>query len=205
MNLASLLETYQALENEDKYLAIMAEVERLGSLDVLKNKLEPNLLTFYMGLNLIGNWQSEGFYFLFAEGYRLLPYLSNTLEALGLFDLKKEFEVCLTWLKAYFKEKGLVFLDFSKPIDEVNHYDFINFLSSPNLKISEPLLNEIPKEERKQISKTYKQSLARLDDEAERYFGYGTKENGFFVLTDFLNRLDATQTPHKETKGKNDD
>lgn len=202
MNLASLLEAYQALENEDKYLAIMAEVERLGSFDVLKNELEPNLLTFYMGLNLIGNWQSEGFYFLFAEGYRLLPYLSSTLEALELFDLKKEFDACLTWLGAYFMEKRLVFLDFSKPIDEAKHYKFINFLSNPRFTLSHPVLTKIPKDERKEVCQAYKKHLARLDEIAERYFGYDTEENGFFVLTDFLNRLEATQKPHKETKGK---
>lgn len=105
-DLKTLLGNYDGLENDLKFASISDEIWRLGSLEEIKNEVSHEAFTFHIAVNMKGNWKCDGWSYIFAEGHSLLPYISGTLNKLGLVELENQFDDTVFWLKEYFGNAG---------------------------------------------------------------------------------------------------
>ncbi|KGQ29764.1 hypothetical protein P375_11840 [Gallibacterium genomosp. 2] len=192
-DLKTLLGNYDGLENDLKFTSISDEIWRLGSLEEIKNEVSHEAFTFHIAVNMIGNWKCDGWAYIFAEGHSLLPYISGTLKELGLIELKNQFDDTVFWLKEYFANAGVEFLNFEKELDEKDHYDVINFLSNPRFKVEDEKLNYISMDDRKIVSKKYKAEIGKLEDISEKLWGYGTEEDGWKNVLDYIGKVFGTK------------
>lgn len=187
-DLTPLLAKYDDLDYESKYASISDDIWRLGSLEEIKKEVGYETFTFHIIVNLIGGWKSDGWNYIFAEGYEILPHVTGTLNELGLIELKNQFDNTIAWLNEYFGNVGVEFLNFEKETNEKTHYDVINVLSNPRFKDEDEKLNSISLEDRKIVSKKYKTEIGKLEDISEKLWGYGTEEDGWKDVLDFASK-----------------
>lgn len=188
-DLKLLLEKYAALEDRLKFARISDDIWQLGSLEEIKKEVSHETFIFHIAVNMIGNWQGDGWNYIFAEGHTLLPYISETFNELELLELKSQFDNTIFWLEEYFANTGVKFLNFEKEPDEKAHFDVINFLSSPRFKVEDEKLNYISAHDRKILSKKYKDEIGKLEEISEKLWGYGTEENGWKHLLDYIRKI----------------
>lgn len=188
-DLKTLLENYNGLENELKFASISDDIWKLGSLEKIKKEVSHETFTFHIAVNMIGNWKCDGWGYIFAEGHSLLPYISEALNELGLIELKNQFDNTIFWLKEYFANAGVEFLNFEKKLDEKTHYDVINFLSNPRFEVEDEKLNYISIDDRKIISQKFKVEIGKLEDISEKLWGYGAKEDGWKNILDYIRKI----------------
>lgn len=175
--LEKLLAKYSDLDDEMKFVSISDEIWQIGRLENIKKEVSDETFVFHITVNLIGNWKSNGWHYILAEGNELVPYIYDTLSKLGLDELKNAFEDVLS-----------VFTDLTKNCDEDTHIDIINFLSNPRFKVSNERLNNINKEERKQMSNKFNNAVFKLDEISEKIWGYGTEKNGWKIVTEYITK-----------------
>lgn len=84
---------------------------------------------------------------------------------------------------------GVEFLNFEQELDEKDHYDVINFLSNPRFKVEDEKLNYIRMDDRKIVSKKYKAEIGKLEDISEKLWGYGTEEDGWKNVLDYIGKV----------------
>lgn len=101
-DLKTLLGNYDGVENDLKFASISDEIWRLGSLEGIKKEVSPEAFTFHIAVSMIGNWKCDGWGCIFAEGHWLLPYVSGTLNELGLKELNNQFDDTVFWVKGIF-------------------------------------------------------------------------------------------------------
>lgn len=188
-DLKILLKKYNDLDNESKFASISDDIWKLGSLEEIKKEVSHETFTFHIIVNTVGNWKCDGWGYIFAEGHFLLPYISGTLNELGLVELKNQFDNTVFWLKEYFANAGVEFLNFEKELDEKAHYDVINFLSNYRFNVEDEKLNNISMSDRKIVSQKYKAEIGKLDDISEKLFGYGTEEDGWKNVLDYIRKI----------------
>lgn len=188
-DLKILLKKYNDLDNESKFASISDDLWKLGSLEEIKKEVSHETFTFHIIVNTVGNWKCDGWDYIFAEGHFLLPYISGTLNELGLVELKNQFDNTVFWLKEYFANAGVEFLNFEKELDEKAHYDVINFLSNYRFNVEDEKLNNISMSDRKIVSQKYKAEIGELDDISEKLFGYGTEEDGWKNVLDYIRKI----------------
>lgn len=190
-DLKILLENYSDFDNESKFARISDDIWQLGSLEEIKKEVSPEAFTFHVAVNMIGNWKCDGWDFIFMECRSLLPYLSAALDELGLSELKHQFDSVCTWLKEYFSNAGIAFLDFEQDLDEEGYYDVLNFLINPNFQVKNEKLNCIGKDDRVLTGKKYRAEMEKLDDFAQRLWGYGAEDDGWKNVLDYIEKIDA--------------
>lgn len=98
-DLKLLLEKYAALEDRLKLARISDDIWQLGSLEEIKKEVSHETFIFHIAVNMIGNWQGDGWNYIFAEGHTLLPYISETFNELELLELKSQFDNTIFWLE----------------------------------------------------------------------------------------------------------
>ena len=184
--LKNLLAKYNELDTDSKFASISDDIWRIGSLEEIKKEVDPETFTFHIIVNLIGGWKSDGWDYIFAEGYAVLPYIAGALNELGLMELKDQFDSTTAWLNEYFGNVGVDFLNFENGMDEKSHYDVINVLSNPRFKVEDETLNNISADDRKSVSKKYKTEIGKLEDISEKLWGYGAEEDGWKSVLDFI-------------------
>lgn len=188
-DLKILLDNYSDLDNESKFASISDDIWQLGSLEEIKKEVGPEAFTFHIAVNMIGNWKCDGWHFIFVECNSLLPYISEVLDKLGLLEVKNQFEGIIFWLKEYFANGGVKFLDFEQTFGEEMHYDVMNFLMNPRFQVKSKKLNNISMDDRKLISKKYKAEIEKLDDISQKLWGYGTEEDGWKNILDYIGKI----------------
>lgn len=185
-DLKILLENYNDFDNGSKFASISDDIWQLGSLEEIKKEISYEAFTFHIIVNMIGNWKCDGWSYIFAEGHSILPYISGTLNELGLIELKNQFDNTVFWLREYLGNAGVEFLNFEKELDEKAHYDVINFLSNPRFEVKDEKLNYISTDDRKIVSKKYKAEIRTLENISEKLWGYGTEEDGWKNVLDYI-------------------
>lgn len=178
-DLKQLLANYGNLDNEQKFISVSDDIWQIGALENIKKEVSDETFVFHIAVNMIGNWKSDGWHYIFAEGNELVPYIGETLSKLGLDELKNAFENVLS-----------VFPDFAKDCDEDTYYDVVNFLSNPRFKISDERLNAIDMEKRKQMSNHFNNAIADLDDISETLWGYNSEDDGWKTITDYIAKIE---------------
>lgn len=188
-DLKILLDNYSDLDNESKFASISDDIWQLGSLEEIKKEVSPEAFTFHIAVNMIGNWKCDGWHFIFVECNSLLPYISEVLDKLGLLEVKNQFDDIIFWLKEYFANGGVKFLDFEQTFGEEMHYDVMNFLMNPRFQVKSKKLNNISMDDRKLVSKKYKAEIEKLDDISQKLWGYGTEEDGWKNILDYIGKI----------------
>lgn len=189
IDLKILLENYSDFDNESKFASISDDIWQLGSLEEIKKEISSEAFIFHIAVNLIGNWKCDGWDFIFVECYSILPYVSGTLDELGLIELKNQFNNTVFWLKEYFANAGINYLNFEKELDEKIRYDVINFLANPRFKVEDEKLNYISMDNRKLVSKKYKAEIEKLDNISQKLWGYDSEEDGWQHVLDYIRKI----------------
>lgn len=118
----------------------------------------------------------------------MVPYISETLDKSGLSELKNQFNNIVFWLKEYFANAGIVFLDFGNKLEEETYYDAMNFLTNPRFKVKNEKLNFINMDDRELVSKKYKVEIEKLDGISQKLWGYGTEEDGWKNVLEYIRK-----------------
>lgn len=177
-DLKNYLDKYKDLSYEMKFVSISDEIWSIGSIEEIKNKISSECFTFHIAVNMIGNWQGEGWYYIFAEGRQLLDYIEDTLDKLGLIELKEAFNNTIS-----------LFPSFAKNSDEDTYIDVINFLQNPRFKVNDKRLNDISQEDRKILSSKYHDSINKLDDLSNSIWSYNSDADGWRNILDYIDKL----------------
>ena len=69
------------------------------------------------------------------------------------------------------------------------HYDVMNFLMNPRFQVKSEELNNISMDDRKLVSKKYKAEIEKLDDISQKLWGYGTEEDGWKNILDYIGKI----------------
>ncbi|RXZ70382.1 hypothetical protein EPT53_04055 [Fusobacterium necrophorum] len=188
-DLKILLDNYSDFDNESKFASISDDIWQLGSLEEIKKEVSSETFTFHIAVNMIGNWKCDGWHFIFVEYNSLLPYISEVLNKLGLLEVKNQFDGIIFWLKEYFSNGGIEFLNFEQAFDEKMHYDVMNFLMNPRFQVESEKLNNISMDDRKLVSKKYKAEIEKLDAISQKFWSYGTEEDGWKNILDYIGKI----------------
>jgi hypothetical protein len=85
-------------KNDDDLVAVSDELWKLGSVDDIKKQVSPELLIAHISMNIIGNHQCDGWASILDHYSAMFPYIPQALEALGLPEIKDEFQNVVTVL-----------------------------------------------------------------------------------------------------------
>ena len=160
---------------EDVLVELSDKLWELGTLEEIKEKVSPELFTLHIGMNMIGNWKGEGWWGVISEQVELIPFIPDTLEALGLSDLKTAFENVISC----FPEDTI----FS---NDDNYCDTINFLQNRRFKVSNEKLNTISPEKRNELVENIHYYLEELEQLTEPLWGYSGENDGWKPVLDFI-------------------
>lgn len=162
--------------DENILVEVSDQLWQLGRLQEIKEKVSKDLFDVHIGINMIGNWKSEGWWCLISEQAHLVPYISQTLKALELKETQQAFDDVLA-----------VFPDFTIfSNEEKSYYDIIHFLQNAHCQVTDERLNQITIEERKTMVKLIHQRLDRLEDITDPLWGYGSQNDGWKSVLDFI-------------------
>lgn len=161
--------------DEDVLVEISDKLWKIGSLEEIKKKTSPDLFYLHVGINMIGYWQNEGWWFLIGDWVDLVPYIPETLDRLNLSELKTAFEDVIKIFPDYTVFKS----------DDAAYCDIVNFLQSTHFKVSDERLNSIPLEKRKEMVTQIRKNLNRLEDLTESVFP-GGECNGWKPILDYI-------------------
>ena len=73
-------------------VTVSDEIWKLGTIEEIKEKLSPELFTVHVGMNVIGNHQSDGWWSILDYQQHLIPYIPQVLDKLGLHEIKIAFQ-----------------------------------------------------------------------------------------------------------------
>lgn len=132
LTLQELLNGVKCLD-ENTLAELSDKLWELGTLDDIKEKVTPELFTLHICMNMVGNWQCDGWWYIICEQVKLVPFIPEALNALGLFTLKTAFEKVISCFP-----QDTIFTD------DNNYIDTVNFLQNNRFKVSNKKLNSIP-------------------------------------------------------------
>jgi len=124
----------------------------IGELDTIQEKVSRELFQLHIAINMIGNWQCDGWDSIIAYQPHLVPYISEVLPKFGL-----------QYLQHAFDEVIAIFPDFITFEDDSLYCDMINFLHNMRLKVSNERLNAFTQEERQVMVNQYQEKLNQLE------------------------------------------
>ena len=151
-------------ENEGELVIVSDEIWKLGSLEDIKKKVSPELFTAQVSMNIIGNWQCDGWESIISYHPDFFPYVPQALDAIGQPEIKKAFQNVIALLPD--------FLSFNDGGADVNalYCDAINFLANVRFKISDERFNQYSKEERAQLSQEFNEKMEILEGLSDPLF-----------------------------------
>ena len=143
--------------------------------DDIKEKVTPELFTLHICMNMVGNWQCDGWWYIICEQVKLVPFIPEALNALGLFTLKTAFEKVISCFP-----QDTIFTD------DNNYIDTVNFLQNNRFKVSNKKLNSITLEKRKEMVKKTRHCIEELEQLTEPLWGYASENNGWKTVLDYI-------------------
>lgn len=162
--------------DETELVKISDKLWKIGNLDEIKETVSPDLFYLHISINMIGNWQCDGWWFLICEGADLVPYISTALDKLNLPELKKAFENVINLFPEYTVFKS----------DDAAYYDICNFLQNAHIKVDDERLKCIPSEKRKEMVRQVEQNMDILEDLTDALWGYGAECGGWKQVLDYI-------------------
>ena len=79
--------------DESELFKISDKLWKIGRLEEIKETVSPDLFYLHVGINMIGNWKGDGWWFLICEQADFVPYIPTALDKLNLPELKTAFEI----------------------------------------------------------------------------------------------------------------
>lgn len=162
--------------NESILVELSDRLWMMGNLSEIQEKVSPELFNLHVCINMIGNWQGDGWWFLIGDQAELVPFIPHTLELLELHELKAAFEHIISLFPS--------FTVFSN--EDATYYDIINFLQSLRFKVADERLNAISAEDRKTLVKSIRQSIDELEELTDSLWGYSAKNDGWFHAIQYI-------------------
>lgn len=161
--------------DENTLVKLSDKLWEFGTLDDIKENVTPELFTLHICMNVVGNWQRDGWWYIICEQVKLVPFIPNALEALGLSALKTAFEKVIA-----------CFPSDTTFTDDDNYIDTVNFLQNARFKVSNEKLNAIPLEKRKEMVKQTRRCIEELEQLTEPLWGYSGEHNGWKTVLDYI-------------------
>ena len=149
---------------------------KLGNLDVIKEKVTPELFNLHIGINMIGIWKSEGWDSIIGEQAHFVPYISVVLHEFELCDVRDSFESVISLFP-----KDTVFQS-----DNEEYYDIYNFFTSFSHKVQNEKLKAITLEKRRELVKLKRQRVNLLDELTEQYWSDDSEMAGWKQVFDYI-------------------
>jgi len=163
--------------NETELAEISDRLWEMGTLDDIKEKVSSDLFVFHVSINMIGNWQGDGWSYIIGDQPELIPYIPLALEALNLQDLKTVFEQTIS-----------IFPEFVKFKDDSAYCDAINFLKNVCFKIRDERLLKYSEEERTRLVEKYHNCLEELENLTVPLWGYGAERDAWEAVLDYTRK-----------------
>ena len=161
--------------NCDGQVVISGDIEAVTLDDDIKEKVTPELFTLHICMNMVGNWQCDGWWYIICEQVQLVPFIPEALNALGLSALKTAFEKVIS-----------CFPQDTTFTDDNNYIDTVNFLQNDRFKVSNPKLNAISIEKRKGMVKKTRHCIEELEQLTEPLWGHAGENNGWKTVLDYI-------------------
>lgn len=162
--------------NESVLAELSDRLWTMGNLSKIQEKVSPELFNLHVCVNMIGNWQSDGWWFLIGDQAELVPFIPHTLEVLDLHELKAAFEHIISLFPS--------FTVFSNEDETYN--DIINFLQNVRFKVADERLNAISVADRKALVNSIHQSIDELEELTDPLWGYSAKNDGWFHAIQYI-------------------
>jgi len=151
----------------------------IGELDTIQEKVSRELFQLHIAINMIGNWQCDGWDSIIAYQPHLVPYISEVLPKFGL-----------QYLQHAFDEVIAIFPDFITFEDDSLYCDMINFLHNMRLKVSNERLNAFTQEERQVMVNQYQEKLNQLELMTEPLWEYGSPMDGWAIIFEYIYKIE---------------
>jgi len=151
----------------------------IGELDTIQEKVSRELFQLHIAINMIGNWQCDGWDSIIAYQPHLVPYISEVLPKFGL-----------QYLQHAFDEVIAIFPDFITFEDDSLYCDMINFLHNMRLKVSDERLNAFTQEERQVMVNQYQEKLNQLELMTEPLWEYGSPMDGWAIIFEYIYKIE---------------
>lgn len=167
----------KTLIDEDKLAEISDELWGIGNLSEIKEQVSSELFILHIGMNMIGNWQGEGWWGVISEQPELVPFIPTVLDSFGLHDLKTAFENSIMIFPEYtvFSNGGRAYCD------------IINFLKNVRFKVSDERLNNIAPEKRAEMVNSIHERIDILEELTEPLWGCCAERGGWGQIFDYIN------------------
>ena len=124
---------------------------------------------------MIGNWKGSGWHGIICNQPELVPYIRESLEALGLKEMNIAFGHLID-----------IFPKFTIFNDDKNFTDIINFLIDEDFEVTDERLKNIDIQERKKLCDEYQANLNILEDITEPLWGYEAEDDGWKQVIDYI-------------------
>ena len=159
-------------KDDGDLVAVSDELWKLGNLDEIQEKVNPELFIVHVGMNVIGNFQSDGWHSIFMYQRKLLPFISKALNELGLHEVETSFQKVLS-----------LFPELLCNADEAKS---LNFLNGAYWEYSEKELKQFSKEERAKIA-DYNKVIKELDDVSDTFL-LQTPNDGWESVMNYISK-----------------
>lgn len=162
--------------NDSVLLKLSDRLWTMGNLSEIQENVTPALFNLHVCVNMIGNWQNDGWWFLISEQAELVPFIPHTLEVLELYELKVAFEHIISLFPNF-----TVFSNRNE-----TYYDIINFLQNVRFKVADKRLLAISVEERKTLVNSVHKLIDELEELTIPLWGGNAKNNGWFHAIQYI-------------------
>lgn len=154
----------------------------MGSWEEIKNKVSSKLFNVFVGMDMIGVWQGDGWGCIF-EGADTLPYIPQAIDLFGTSKMKKAF---LSVFELY--QDIMTFCN-----GNVRLYDIMDFLTStrsynPDYTPDNEDLKKYTKGEHAKLSQRYHKRLNALEElpDNNAIWGNETPNNGYESILKYI-------------------
>lgn len=151
-------------KSENDLVLISDKICELGSLAEIREKVTPEVVVIFVGMNTIGAWKGDGWGGIL-ENLEQLPHISQAMKELGLPEIGEAFVAVMA-----------IFPPFVVYANDEAYFDALIFLSNPRFAVSDKRLNQYSSDERKQMSKAFNERLNILDELSEPLWGYNASD-----------------------------
>lgn len=169
--------------DEAELVKISDKLWKIGSLEEIRQEVSPELFYLHVGMNMIGGWQSEGWWCVICEQPDLVPYIPEALERLQLPELKTAFEDIIEIFPNYTVFKA----------NDSAYCDIVNFLQNARFKVEDERLLSIPLEKRKEMVAQVRKKLDVLEDLTGSFFGLDAECGGWKPVIEYISSCQTEQ------------
>ncbi|WP_310605014.1 hypothetical protein [Anaerosporobacter sp.] len=162
-------------KDSDDLLAISEQIWKLGDLEEIERKVSAELFVLHIAINVVGNWQGDGWHGIVRDQAVLIPYITQTLDKLDLQEIKEAFQEVIS-----------MFPEFTRFVDDKLYCDIINFITNTRCKVNDERLNQYSEEERSRISKEYHEKMEKLEEISEEQWSYNAPKEGWEPILNYI-------------------